>query len=54
MFFDLAATGDVTYDTERFKKTESLKELKKKEREMVKKDGLEFDKLFGLNDEVTE
>jgi len=54
MFFDLSATGDVTYDTERFKKTESLKELKKKEREMVKKDGLEFDKLFGLNDEVTE
>ena len=54
MFFDLAATGDVTYDTERFKKTESLKELKKKEREMVKKDGLEFDKLFGLNEEVTE
>ena len=31
-----------------------MKELKKKEREMVKKDGLEFDKLFGLNDEVTE
>jgi len=54
MFFDLSATGDVTYDTERFKKTESLKELKKKEREMVKKDGLEFDKLFGLNEEVTE
>jgi len=54
MYFDLSASGDVTYDTERFKKTESLKELKKKEREMVKKDGLEFDKLFGLNEEVTE
>ena len=54
MFFNLAATGDVTYDTERFKKSESLKQLKKKEKEMVKKDGLEFDKLFGLKDEVTE
>lgn len=54
MFFNLAATGDVTYDTERFKKSESLKQLKKKEKEMVKKDGLEFDKLFGLKDEVIE
>jgi len=54
MYFDLAASGDVTYDTERFKKTESLKELKKKEREMVKKDGLEFDKLFGLENTSTE
>ena len=54
MFFDLSASGDVTYDTERFKKSESLKQLKKKEKEMVKKDGLEFDKLFGLKDEVTE
>jgi DNA repair protein RadA/Sms len=54
MFFDLSASGDVTYDTERFKKSDSLKQLKKKEKEMVKKDGLEFDKLFGLKDEVTE
>ena len=54
MFFNLAATGDVTYDTERFKKSESLKQLKKKEKEMVKKDGLQFDALFGLKDEVTE
>ena len=54
MFFNLAATGDVTYDTERFKKSESLKQLKKKEKELVKKDGLEFDKLFGLKDEVAE
>lgn len=52
MFFNLAATGDVTYDTERFKKSESLKQLKKKEKEMVKKDGLQFDALFGLKDEV--
>ena len=55
MFFDLSAAGDVTYDTERFKKAESLKQLAKKEKELVKKDGLEFDKLFGLaNDEVAE
>jgi DNA repair protein RadA/Sms len=55
MFFDLSAAGDVTYDTERFKKAESLKQLKKKEKELVKKDGLEFDKLFGLaGDEVAE
>ena len=54
MFFNLAATGDVTYDTERFKKSESLKQLKKKEKEMVKKDGLQFDALFGLKDEVAE
>ena len=54
MFFNLAATGDVTYDTERFKKSESLKQLKKKEKELVKKDGLKFDKLFGLKDEVSE
>jgi len=54
MFFDLSAAGDVTYDTERFKKAESLKQLKKKEKEMLKKDGLEFDQLFGLKDEVSE
>ena len=55
MFFDLSAAGDVTYDTERFKKAESLKQLAKKEKELVKKDGLEFDKLFGLaGDEVAE
>ena len=52
MFFDLAGTGDVVYDTERFKKTESLKELKKKEKELIKTQGMEFDKLFGLGDEV--
>lgn len=52
MFFDLSAAGDVTYDTERFKKSESLKELKKKEKELVKTQGLEFDKLFGLEKET--
>lgn len=48
MFFDLSATGDVVYDTERFKKSESLKELRKKEKETLKRDGVQFDKLFGL------
>jgi DNA repair protein RadA/Sms len=36
MFFNLAATGDVTYDTERFKKNEELQILKKKEAEKLK------------------
>lgn len=52
MFFDLNSTGEVIYDTERFKKNESLKELRKKERELVKSQGLEFDKLFGLDKAV--
>ena len=51
MFFDLSAKGDVTYDTERFKKAEELKTLKKKERELIKEQGLDFDKLFGIKSE---
>jgi hypothetical protein len=51
MFFDLSAKGDVMYDTERFKKAETLKELKKKEKEMLKDQGLQFDKLFGIGKE---
>jgi DNA repair protein RadA/Sms len=51
MFFDLSAKGDVTYDTERFKKAEELKTLKKKERELIKEQGIEFDKLFGIKSE---
>jgi predicted ATP-dependent serine protease len=47
MYFDLTASGNVTYDTERFKKSESLKELKKAEKEKIKKSGLQFDALFG-------
>ena len=49
MYFDLSASGDVTYDTERFKKSESLKQLKKAEKEKIKKSGLQFDALFGLD-----
>lgn len=51
MFFDLSAKGDVTYDTERFKKAESLKELKKKEKELIKYQDLEFKKIFGISTE---
>ena len=49
MYFDLAASGNVTYDTERFKKAEGLKQLKKAEQEKIKKSGLQFDVLFGLD-----
>ena len=48
MYFDLAASGNVTYDTERFQKAEGLKQLKKAEQEKIKKSGLQFDVLFGV------
>ena len=55
MYFDLAASGNVTYDTARFKKSESLKQLKKAEQEKIKKSGVKFDVLFGLDkDKVKE
>ena len=54
MFFDLHASGDVVYDTERFKKAESLKQLKKKERDQIFKHGIQFDKLFGLDENTKE
>ena len=51
MFFDLAATGDVTYDTERFKKNEELQVLKRKEKEKFKEGANLFeDLLSGLGD----
>ena len=54
MYFDLSATGNVTYDTERFKKSESLKKLKIAEKAKIAKSGLQFDALFGLDkDEPT-
>ena len=58
MYFDLSAAGNVTYDTERFQKSEDLKMLKKQEKEKIAKSGLQFDVLFGLDkekesDEVT-
>jgi len=53
MYFDLTASGNVTYDTERFKKAEGLKQLKIAEKEKVKKSGLQFDALFGLDESKT-
>ena len=54
MYFDLSASGNVTYDTERFKKAEGLKQLKKAEKEKIKKSGLQFDALFGLDKDQEE
>jgi len=54
MYFDLTASGNVTYDTERFKKSESLKQLKKAEKEKIKKSGVKFDVLFGLDKDSTQ
>ena len=48
LYFDLSATGDVTYDIDRFKKSEELKELKKVEKDKVKESGKAFDALFGI------
>ena len=47
MFFDLASTGDVTYDTERFKKNEELQVLKRKEKEKLKEGANLFEDLLG-------
>jgi predicted ATP-dependent serine protease len=49
LYFDLGALGDVTYDIERFKKSEELKELKKAEKEKIKESGKAFNVLFGLD-----
>ena len=46
MYFDLAATGDVTYDTDRFKKSEELQILKKKEKEKLKEGANLFEDLL--------
>ena len=54
MFFNLAATGDVTYDTERFKKNEELQILKKKEAEKLKEGASLFeDFLQNMDNEQT-
>ena len=54
MYFDLAAAGNVVYDTERFKKSESLKKLKLAEKAKIKKSGLQFNVLFGLDKDKEE
>ncbi len=48
LFFDLSAQGGVQYDTERFQKTEKMKEMRKEELERLKVDGEKFDELFGM------
>jgi predicted ATP-dependent serine protease len=47
LFFDLSSTGGVQYDTERFQKTEKMKEMRKDELQRLKQDGDKFDELFG-------
>lgn len=47
LFFDLSSTGGVQYDTERFQKTEKMKEMRKDELNRLKQDGDKFDELFG-------
>ena len=47
LFFDLSAQGGVQYDTERFQKTEKMKEMRKDELNRLKVDGEKFDELFG-------
>lgn len=54
MFFDLSATGDVTYDTDRFKKNEELQELKRKEKEKLKEGANLFEDLLGTLGEPSE
>jgi len=53
LYFDLSAAGNVVYDTERFKKSEDLKILKKQEKEKIKKSGVQFNALFGLDKDKT-
>jgi predicted ATP-dependent serine protease len=48
LFFDLSAKNGVRYDTERFEKTEKMKELRKEELDRIKVDGEKFDEIFGM------
>ena len=54
MYFTLESTGDVTYDFERFKKSEKLQKLRKIEKTKMKQEGESFDSLFGLNSNENE
>ena len=49
MYFTLESTGDVTYDFDRFKKSEKLATLRKVEKQKMKTEGDKFDTIFGLN-----
>lgn len=48
MFFDLSGSGDVSYDADRFDKSERIRELKREESNKIKVEGAQFDDLFGL------
>jgi RecA/RadA recombinase len=48
LYFDLSGTGDVSYDWERFQKSEKMEELRKEEKAKIKSEGHHFDKLFGV------
>lgn len=54
LFFDLSARGGVQYDTERFQKTEKMKEMRKEELDRLKADGKKFDELFGTRDKLAD
>lgn len=51
LFFDLESTGSVKYDTERFKKTEKIKEMRKDEIRRLNTDSDKFDEIFGMKTE---
>lgn len=54
LFFDLQSTGSVKYDTERFKKTEKIKEMRKDEIQRLTSDSIKFDELFGMTQKKVE
>lgn len=54
LFFDLQSTGSVKYDTERFKKTEKIKEMRKDEIQRLTSDSIKFDELFGMAQKKVE
>lgn len=51
MYFSLESRGDVIYDTARFKKSEKLQDMIKKEKAKLKESSHKFDELFGLDKE---
>ncbi len=48
MFFDLSSCGDVSYDAERFDKSEKIRQLKRDESDKIKVEGVQFNELFEL------
>jgi DNA repair protein RadA/Sms len=54
LYFDLSSPENVIYDQERFKKTEELHMLKKRERLEIKNGTAMFDELFKLTSDETD